>query len=103
MNFYTTKDIAAALEFHPRTVKRWWKALGEPPDFVAKSGCHRWTIEGYARLRAKIEARWGRKGMTPREAAALYSGNGKPNGRPVKVGGWSRPSKRGQLKLRLKF
>lgn len=42
MPLLTTKDIAREMNFHPRTVKRWWKRLNVPP-LIRGNSCHRWT------------------------------------------------------------
>ena len=36
----TTKDLAAAMLLHPRTVKKWWRKLRVPPR-IRGHGCHR--------------------------------------------------------------
>ena len=74
MPLLTTKDLAQQMGLHPRTVKRWWRALKVPPDACQGNGCHRWTPRAFKRLLKRWRAYWIKRGFRTGEAAAKFSG-----------------------------
>lgn len=70
----TTKDLARELQLHPRTVKRWWKKLGVPPDECNGNGCHRWSPEAVALLKRKWREWWAMRGHSPEVQSQKFSG-----------------------------
>lgn len=105
MSLLTTKDLARAMGgIHPRTCKRWWKMLGVPPDALQANGLHLWTSGACQELLKRWRAYWHARNQDAAAVASLYSGHGKPKGRPVRIGGWSRRrSGKAQLRMRLVF
>lgn len=71
----TTKDLAVELQLHPRTVKRWWKKLGVPPDACTGNGCHRWTPEAVASLKRKWREWWTMRGHSPEVQSQKFTGS----------------------------
>lgn len=72
MSLYTTKDLAAEMLLHPRTVKRWWRKLNVPPDACSGNACHRWTEAGKARLMRAWRDWWLMRGHTPEAQASKF-------------------------------
>ncbi len=79
MPLLTTKDLAAAMLLHPRTVKRWWKRLDVPPDACQGNGCHRWTAAGAARLFKAWRDYWLRADTDPVIVAQKAAGTFNPD------------------------
>ena len=69
----TTKDLAAAMLLHPRTVKKWWRKLRVSPR-IRGHGCHRWTHAQAALLLKRWHDYWIKRGVKAPAAAAVYSG-----------------------------
>jgi hypothetical protein len=51
-HYVTQKDLAVAMQLHPRTVRRWYKRLKVPPT-VPGQACNRWTEADADKLLAK--------------------------------------------------
>ena len=68
-----TKDLAAEMALHPRTVKRWWKKLGVPPT-VAAHGCHRWSEAAAALLVQRWADYWAVRGHSAAAMGEKYAG-----------------------------
>ena len=79
MPLLTTKDLAAEMLLHPRTVKRWWRRLDVPPDACNGNGCHRWTEAGAARLFKAWRAYWLRADTDPVSVAQKVAGTFNPD------------------------
>ena len=73
MKFWTLKDLAVAMQLHPRTVKRWWKLLNVKPS-VAGNGCHRWTERRAKLLLKRWSAYWTARGHSPQVISQQYAG-----------------------------
>jgi hypothetical protein len=67
------KDIAARMDCHPRTAKRWWKKLRVPPDVIGH-GPHRWHTDSFNRLIRLWELYYQTHGTTPQLVRAKYAG-----------------------------
>lgn len=78
------KDIAAAMDVHPRTAKRWWKKLDAEcrrlrlprvkPDVIGH-GPHRWEPATAARLIKLWRLHYESRGTSPQIARAKYAGD----------------------------
>ena len=71
---YRLKDIAAAMDCHERTAKRWWKRLQVPPD-VRGHGPHRWHEATFQRLMHLWKTYYNQRGTTPQIVRAKYRGD----------------------------
>lgn len=67
------KDLALAMDVHPRTVKRWWRRLGVPPD-VRGHASHRWTPASAQKLLTRWQAYWLASGRDAAMQAKRYCG-----------------------------
>ena len=74
MPLLTTKDLAVEMRLDVRTVKRWWKRLGVPPDACRVNGCHRWTPAAARRLFDSWSGYWRRADTTPEIVSEKASG-----------------------------
>jgi hypothetical protein len=71
---YRLKDIAAAMDCHERTAKRWWRKLGVPPD-VRGHGPHRWHEATFQRLMHLWQTYYNQRGTTLQIVRAKYRGD----------------------------
>jgi hypothetical protein len=67
------KDIAARMDCHVRTAKRWWKKLRVPPDVIGH-GPHRWHDDTADRLIHLWETYYRMRGTTPQIVRTKYAG-----------------------------
>ena len=74
MPLATTKDLAQLMQLHARTVKRWWKKLGVPPDACNGNGCHRWTPEAVEKLLTGWKHYWASRDRSPEVVKAKAEG-----------------------------
>jgi hypothetical protein len=70
----TLKEIAAILDCHPRTAKKWWKKMNIPPD-VPGHGPHRWEDETAARFIQRYKDYFKSRGTTPQICRLKYAGD----------------------------
>lgn len=70
----TLKEIAAQMDCHERTAKRWWKKLGVPPDVIGH-GAHKWKERTAARLLKLYADFYKSRGTTPQITRAKYMGD----------------------------
>lgn len=45
-HLWAGKEVAALLEIHPRTWRRWHRRAGVAPCLIAPNHGHRWTVAG---------------------------------------------------------
>ena len=69
----TLKDIAQAMDCHPRTARRWWHKLKVPPDVVGH-GPNRWKDRTFNRLIELWETFYKSRGTTLQITRAKYAG-----------------------------
>lgn len=79
MALLTTKDLAVEMQLHVRTVKRWWKQLGHPPDACKRNGCHRWTPAGVANFLAAWRNHYRQRDTDPETVAQKAAGTFNPD------------------------
>lgn len=73
MKYYTTKDLAAEMLLHPRTVKKWWRKLRVPPS-VGVHRCHRWTERKANLLLKRWQDYWTTRGTSPEIIKDKFAG-----------------------------
>jgi hypothetical protein len=70
----TLKQIAARMDCHPKTAKRWWKKLNVPPD-VFGHGPHKWHEDTADRLVKRYNDFYAKKGTTAQIVRLKYAGD----------------------------
>jgi hypothetical protein len=70
----TLKDIAQAMDCHPRTARRWWHKLNVHPDVVGH-GPNRWKDRTFNRLIELWETFYKSRGTTLQITRAKYAGD----------------------------
>lgn len=68
------KDIAAAMDNHPKTAVKWIKRLGVPAD-VKGHGPNKWEDESFNRLIALYKQFYKQAGTTPKIVRSKYAGD----------------------------
>src|ERR1017187_9627770 len=68
------KDIAVAMDCHPKTAKRWIVKLRVPPDVIGH-GLDKWHERSFARLMKLWTDYYNQAGTTPQIVRLKYAGD----------------------------
>ncbi len=60
MKFLDAKDLAAEMDLHPRTLRKWWRRLKVPPTIPAHAD-NKWSRADAEELKRRWKKCWQKK------------------------------------------